>query len=306
MKYFIITVDTEGDNLWAYNGGKITTNNSKYIPRFQNLCNDFNLKPVYLTNYEMVNDDYFVEYIKGVLKNNQCEVGMHLHAWNSPPFYKLEKKYDGNPFLVEYPEEIMELKIKNMLELLEKKIGTKIISHRAGRWIINDLYFKVLKKYGLKVDCSVTPFVDYSKTQGRTQFGIDYKKYKKDCSYIYDNILEVPMSIRKFRYFSQGSLKHRARVLLKGNNIWLRPALSTLEEMKKAINKIEKESDYLEFMIHSSELMPGGSPYFKEEKDIEKLYDSMKELFIYAIKKGYKGITLKDYYNIKKKGNKKA
>lgn len=32
MKYFIITVDTEGNNLWTYKkGDKITTNNAKYI-----------------------------------------------------------------------------------------------------------------------------------------------------------------------------------------------------------------------------------------------------------------------------------
>ena len=31
MKYFIITVDTEGDNLWAYKGGEIGTKNAEYL-----------------------------------------------------------------------------------------------------------------------------------------------------------------------------------------------------------------------------------------------------------------------------------
>ena len=55
MKKFIITVDTEGDNLWGYKeGDTITTNNALYIPRFQELCENYGFKPVYLTNYEMI------------------------------------------------------------------------------------------------------------------------------------------------------------------------------------------------------------------------------------------------------------
>ena len=55
MKKFIITIDTEGDNLWEWKfGDAITTENVKYLPRFQNLCNDFGFKPVWLTNYEII------------------------------------------------------------------------------------------------------------------------------------------------------------------------------------------------------------------------------------------------------------
>jgi len=43
---FIITIDTEGDNLWA-NPREITTHNAAYLPRFQSLCERFRFKPVY-------------------------------------------------------------------------------------------------------------------------------------------------------------------------------------------------------------------------------------------------------------------
>ena len=59
MSSFIVTVDTEGDNLWNWHKGKnITSYNSRYIPRFQELCEKYGVKPVYLVNYEMVMDDY--------------------------------------------------------------------------------------------------------------------------------------------------------------------------------------------------------------------------------------------------------
>lgn len=81
---FIITIDTEGDNQWA-DTKEIFTTNTKGLPRFQDLCNRYGYKPVYLTNYEMACDDEFVEFGKTCMHENQCEIGMHLHAWSSPP-----------------------------------------------------------------------------------------------------------------------------------------------------------------------------------------------------------------------------
>ena len=49
---FIITLDTEGDNLWE-SGPVITTQNTRFLPRFQALCEKYSFKPVWLTNYEM-------------------------------------------------------------------------------------------------------------------------------------------------------------------------------------------------------------------------------------------------------------
>ncbi|CAJ0992663.1 hypothetical protein NVIRPANT_00739 [Pantoea sp. Nvir] len=41
---FLITIDTEGDNLW-HSYRTITTCNTAFIPRFQSLCERFSLKP---------------------------------------------------------------------------------------------------------------------------------------------------------------------------------------------------------------------------------------------------------------------
>lgn len=96
MKTFLITVDTEGDNLWQWKPGeKITTENSLFIPRFQELCEKYGLIPTYLTNYEMACDDRWVEYARKKEKDGKCEIGMHIHAWNSPPDYKLNMYIRG-------------------------------------------------------------------------------------------------------------------------------------------------------------------------------------------------------------------
>ena len=114
MKKFLISIDTEGDNLWKWCVGKpITTENAKYLPRFQELCEKYGFKPTYLTNYEMVKDPFFANYFKKKSNNNLCEIGMHLHSWNSPPDHDLEIRNDvsaGAPFITEYPPEIISKK----------------------------------------------------------------------------------------------------------------------------------------------------------------------------------------------------
>lgn len=299
MKSFIITVDTEGDNLWTYHkGDTVETNNVKFIPRFQNLCNTYGFKPVWLTNYEMISSDEYVSTMKPYVDGGLCEIGIHVHAWNTPPFYDLKGSYGGNPYLIEYPDDIMREKFATTYNLIVERLGVKPVSHRSGRWAMDERYFKLLEDFGIMVDCSYTPGVSWLSAQGETVMGgSDYRNVNRNTHYV-GKVLEVPATVRVFgHYFTFGTIRHMARVILKGGNIWLRPALCSFADMKKLINSVsqEKDNDYLEFMVHSSELMPGGSPYFKTEESIERMYKHVDQLFKCVVKMGYKGDTLKEY-----------
>jgi hypothetical protein len=46
----------------------------------------------------------------------------------------------------------------------------------------------------------------------------------------------------------------------------------------------EKGTDYIMFMLHSSEMMPGGSPNFKTPEDIESMYKDLEKVFNLASK----------------------
>lgn len=300
MKYFIITVDTEGDNLWDYKeGDAIGTKNTDFIPRFQHLCEKYGFKPVYLTNYEMASDQRFVDYAKEWARNGKCEIGLHLHAWNNPPIVALSGPYTGNPYLIEYEEEVMRQKFETLYRLIESKFGEQPVTHRAGRWAMDARYFNILNEFGVKVDCSYTPGVSWEASKGVTIGGSDYTQQPLTTQWI-NGVLEVPATIRRFRNISNGTFKHRVKSLLLGEEVWLRPAMSNSQVMKQTLDIISKEDDvdFAEFMIHSSELMPGGSPYFKTEVSVESEYKRMEDVFLYAKKKGFTGITLKEYYRI--------
>lgn len=288
-KYFLITIDTEGDNLWQWKeGAPLATENTLFLPRFQEICNKYEFIPTWLTNWEMANDDRFVEFASTHLKARECEIGMHLHAWNTPPYYELPRTEEsGLPYLIEYSEEVMRSKIETMTNLLVEKFGTKPVTHRAGRWAMNDTYFKLLHEFGYLVDVSITPFVDWKTSVGQTP-GFDGPNYFYEESKIsYRNgIMEIPVT----------TLWSEER----GKTLWLRPNRRNLDEMIYLIDENRKsECDYLMFMLHSSELMPGGSPTFMYEGGIERLYEHL-EIIFEKISRDYKGIGLEEYFHVKR------
>ena len=73
---FIITIDTEGDNLWL-RPKEITTRNVHFLPRFQSLCESYGFKPTYLIAYEMAISPTFQEFGKDIIKRKTGEIEMH-------------------------------------------------------------------------------------------------------------------------------------------------------------------------------------------------------------------------------------
>ncbi|WP_130836652.1 deacetylase [Lachnoclostridium sp. Marseille-P6806] len=310
QRCFMISVDTEGDDQWD-NQHEITTENAAFLPRFQELCEAHGLKPVWLTTYEMAQDPALVDFLADRQERGRCEVGMHLHAWSTPPEAPLARSTPAREFLIEYPEEVMEAKIRTMTECLTARFGVRPVSHRSGRWIMDERYFRLLRRFDYLVDCSVTPLVSWEKTQGATgRGGCDYRGESLLPYFRNDGILEIPVTIRRLRFLDRARIRslHSAlrelRNLATGVAQWLRPFDVYSEQgMLTLLNNLERsepDSDLL-FTLHSSELMPGGSPSFPDEASIEALYREMEQVFSRAERAGYRGVTMREYYSMKQR-----
>lgn len=312
MAAFLITIDTEGDNIWS-SPKVVKTENSRFLPRFQSLCEHYGLKPTYLTNYEMATCERFVEFARDAISRGTAEVGMHLHAWNSPPLTD-EGGRAGMPYLIEYPEPVMTQKVSFMTGVLEERFGVKMVSHRAGRWAFNEAYACILLDHGYRVDCSVTPHVSWREVKGFVDGpgGTDYRNFPGEPYFIDprdisrsggSNLLEVPMTITADRSPLGRSARAAGRLgprLLRkaGERLfpaasWFRPNGRNLGTMLKLLRD-RSRSPYIEFMLHSSELMPGGSPTFPDERSIDRLYDHLEQLFAEA-RGHYHGATLGEF-----------
>ncbi len=309
---FIVTIDTEGDDLWA-KPREITTRNAAFLPRFQVLCERFGFKPVYLTNFEMAMTEAFVEFGRDVLHRGAGEIGMHLHAWNSPPFFSLtDDDFRHQPYLIEYPDRVMRAKIRAMTRLLEERFGRRITSHRAGRWAFDCRYAAMLIDEGYDVDCSVTPGVDWRPHAGDPggDGGSDYRAFPARSYFLSPSdvavpgssaLLEVPMTTRAGGLYRRAPWAYRVPLLRRAaNNLsrglaWLCPAESNLDTMLDVAREAHAEgASHVQFMLHSSELMPGGSPSFRDAADIERLYERLEILFE-QLRGWCRGMTLQEF-----------
>jgi hypothetical protein len=314
----LITIDTEGDHLWS-RPREITTRNAAFLPRFQQLCERYGLKPTWLTNYEMACCAEFVEFGRDVLRREAGEVGMHLHAWNSPPLVPLtDDDFVRQPFLIEYPPAVMRDKIARLTDLLQSTFGCPMVSHRAGRWGLDSAYARMLIDAGYRVDCSVTPFVCWPQINWTAagHRGCDFSQFPTGPYFLDPDridqagdspLLELPMTVRPrrrnvlaslaasaARRFGPRPVRRVANYLLPAV-AWLRPDGRNLRQMLGLLRQVEAEhAPYAQFMLHSSELMPGGSPRFPTARHIERLYEDLESLFDSA-SQAFRGCTLAEF-----------
>ena len=90
-------------------------------------------------------------------------------------------------------------------------------------------------------------------------------------------------------------LLRRAANRLSPGLSWLSPAESNLAQMQAAARQARAESAaHVEFMLHSSELMPGGSPSFRDASAIERLYENLEVLFA-ELATWCRGMTLQEF-----------
>jgi len=312
---FLITIDTEGDNLWA-RPPTITAHNAAFLPRFQALAQRHGFRPTWLVNYEMAVCPRFGEFADDVLRRGAGEIGMHLHAWNSPPIAPLTPDDTAcAPYLTEYPEPVVRRKVGYMTGLLEDRFQRPMRSHRGGRCGLDARLTRILVEHGYRVDCSVTPHVDWSAAKGdpRGRGGPDFRGFPA-LPYFMDleridrpgdsSLLEVPLSVVATRY----GVLHRIaawgprlgqRVVrrLFPRIAWMMPngRRRNLRGMLAILGRARRERwPCVEFMLHSSELMPGGSPSFPTPESIERLYGHLEILFARAAA-DFRGATLGEF-----------
>lgn len=312
---FLVTVDAECDDAWARSSNFITRN-AEYLPRFQDICESYGLRPTYFANFEMATSPVFREFGRTVLRRAAGEIGMHLHAWNSPPIVPLTRDDNSyHPYLTEYTAPIMQEKINYMTDLLEDTFGVKMTSHRAGRWGLNEVYASILAERGYTVDCSVTPLTSWAEHLGDPDQhgGPNYTNfplfpYFMDLSDISrpgnSSLLEIPVTAMELRSpklrtissrLRKGSVATRVLNRVFPPRCLLVPAEHSSRLLRKAARKsVALRPPCVQFALHSSNLMPNGSPLYRTERDVEKLYSELHKLFSFA-KEKMRGATVTEF-----------
>ena len=318
----IITVDTEGDNQWQYNG-RISLRNLQALPGFQRLCERHGFVPTYLLAREVLQDAATVNALLEWQKRGSAEIGVHLAPWTTPPFMAGET---ADPAMQAFPSELPLEWFSRKLEALTAEVAERFgapKSFRAARWGISGAMLPRLAELGYAVDCSVTPKIDWRRQRGLADGpgGPDYREAptgsnrpsaENVCKPGSAGLLEVPLTIlytgpliredtAPARWFSMlpetllkrllNRLVFRRRVLRIYRSCGLRDWQSILRAAKR------NGLDVLQFMIHSSELMAGTSPLTRSEEETGAVWAKLEEMLRFFREEELSGCTLLEYRN---------
>ena len=198
----IITIDTEEEGrLWDgiyIRNSKITTHLEK-VNMLQSLFNTYGVKPTYLINIPVLENPKAIKLLKQTEKNKQCELGTHIHSWNTPPIK--EKICQENTYLCNLDKKLVEQKLIFLTNKFRKVIGHKPHTHKSGRYGLDTWGFTVLEKLGYKIETSITPHVTWENDGGPDFRDYPSKPYYPSLKNIkYEGeqrkILEIPATIR--------------------------------------------------------------------------------------------------------------
>jgi hypothetical protein len=301
----IVTVDTEEEGLWSnsFQSSGNTVNNVQGVPAFQSICENHKLAPVYLINSPVIEDQQACELLKEINDRDTCEIGCHIHPWNTPPVEENTTAYRS--YLCNLDTDIQKSKLEQVTTEIHNRFGKTPTSFRAGRYGLDLNGASFLEDLGYKVDSSVCPFTDYSADGGPDFRGYPWKPY-----YIGDkfnqpaehrtDLLEVPVSFGfNWKQFDSAFRLDETLGTPIFNKLRLRGILSRLNILKKIKFSPEKHSSQdlqiladiyssqnapaLVMMFHSSSLQPGYSPYVKSKEDLTEFLRTIDSVIDYCL-----------------------
>lgn len=318
----IVTVDTEADNQWTL-GSSLRVENARFWPRFQALCEEVGIQPVYLVTTEVVRDADALELLRVWGAAGRAEVGAHLHPWSTPPFVDAPGLRENDPahaFPCELPLDLLCQKVANLTGEIRRGVGGRPLSFRAGRFGIDAEVAGVLSEAGYRVDSSVTPGISWNAVHGgsvqsRGPDFVDapchpYHPSRQDiCREGESPLWEIPLTIvpmhpllrrwdwlrrwigRRYAAFAGRAVGQLVPALVPQ---WLRPSPRSEERYLVRVWEAARSAGaaYAVLMVHSSELMPGGSPYWRTESDVNRLYGQLQALFFHLREGGGQACTL--------------
>jgi hypothetical protein len=292
---FIITVDTEEEFDWnaPFQRSGYGTGHIAYISRFQQMCEGFGIKPIYLIDYPIACDPDAIALFRQWIDADTCEIGAQLHPWVNPPH--VEDVNVHNSYACNLPKELERQKLEMLFAQIEKAFGVKPVIYRAGRYGAGPETISVLEELGVKIDTSVRTLFDYSEHQGP-----DYMYSSLIPYWLIDNkVMELPLTtvfagILRFggrTFFSQIFPSPASRLLLSRLGLLERIALTPEGiPQEKAIEAIDISLDLglpvLNLSFHSPSLAPGHTPYVRNDADLEKLYAWWQGVFAHLLARG--------------------
>ncbi|MEP7351423.1 MAG: polysaccharide deacetylase family protein [Sphingorhabdus sp.] len=298
---FVVTVDTEEEFDWSapFSRDRHGMTHISGVPRFQELCELYGVKPSYLVDYPVTQNAPAVEILGGLAADQRAEIGVQLHPWVNPPFDEGLTTY--NSFACNLPSELEREKLSRLHSAIVANLGVYPDSYRAGRYGAGPATPAILNELGIAIDSSVRARFDYS-----AQGGPDYSAHPVNPYWLIDGeLLELPVTTvfggtaRKFgdaifgRWFNSDTARSALARSSMVERIALTPEGIPVEKALDGINLALAEGiEIINLSFHSPSLVPGHTPYVRDTKDLDNLYSWWTQVFEHLAASGVRPTTM--------------
>ena len=296
----LVGIDTEGDNQWdASARANQTFENIYALPQLHERFARQGVRPTYVITYPVACDTRSADVLSGLLNGNDCEIGAHHHAWETPPFSVDDVR--RHPYASALPRAQFEAQLESLTAAIARAVGRRPQSYRSGRFGFSADHVTALETAGYLVESSVAPLF-FETHKGGPEFVeapvhpyfLAYDSAVRPGS---SNLLEVPLSAglnrrvpRAVQYaYARAPRPYTTKRILRLLGIarmrWLRPSYSSFEDMRALARELaRRDVPVLNLLFHSSEAIVGGSPYNRSQGDLDAFFDRLERFLAYAIK----------------------
>jgi hypothetical protein len=279
---FMLWVDTEEEFDWAApfsrNATQVTVTSG--MARFQQFIAGAGVKPVYVTDYAVVENDAASALLSGWVAEGAADVGVHLHPWVNPPHQ--EEVTAANSYAGNLPEALERAKLIALRNRIEARMGVRPLCYRAGRYGVGPHSAALLEEAGFRIDSSVRSRFDYRAQHGPDFSAMPLQPYRAGPG---GGLIELPLStayVGALKGWGSRLYPHLAKAGRLGgaasrfgllSRIPLTPEGVTVAECRLAIDSLLGEGlPLLLFSFHSPTLEPGHTPYARSAADVEAFY----------------------------------
>jgi peptidoglycan/xylan/chitin deacetylase (PgdA/CDA1 family) len=288
----LVGIDTEADDQWSARGRQeMGVRNAARLPALQALFEEFGVRPTYVVTWEMATRPESAAVLRALARTGACEIGAHLHPWSSPPFRPEDLAAHTYPHNL--PLELLDRQLTELTAVIEQDLGVRPTTYRAGRNGFDGRTLPILERLGYTVDTSVDPLFNERRKGGMRFDGAPLVPYHPDYDDVRrrgaSKILEVPITsatspalpkLLERAYARLRPIPWRGALKRIGlRPVWLRPSYTPLPEMLAFAERLARDGvPCFNIIFHSSEVLPGGSPYTPDEASVARFLDDLRRL----------------------------
>ncbi|WP_338056755.1 polysaccharide deacetylase family protein [Sphingobium lignivorans] len=279
---FMLWIDTEEEFDWAAPFSRSATQVSVVagMERFQRFIGSAGVRPVYVTDYPVIEDAAASALLRGWVEDGAADVGVHLHPWVNPPHQEVVNLF--NSYAGNLPRSLERAKLTALRNRIEQRIGVKPVAYRAGRYGVGPHTAALLEDAGFRIDSSVRSRFDYRGQLGPDFSGMPLRPWRVGPT---GGLIEVPLSTAYVGALRRGGERLHPLLARTGRvagafsrfgllaRVPLTPEGVDLAACRAAIDAlIEEGAPLLNFSFHSPTLEPGHTLYTHSAADVEHFY----------------------------------